>query len=61
MIEQKPVSIALLPADLQLIVRLVRDEYRAALAIQDMVYAVRLDRFLRRLGDDAPIKEIDDA
>jgi len=61
MIEQKPISIALLPADLQLIVRLVRDEYRAALAIQDRVYAVRLNRFLRRLGDDTPIQEIDDA
>ena len=64
MIEPTPVSIALLPADITLLVHLVRQEYRSARTgtkPSDVLYASQLKRFLRRLGDNTPIEETGDA
>jgi hypothetical protein len=51
----QPISIALLPGELGELIRIIRDDYRAAAMRQNFTRLHLLDRLLRKLGDDRPI------
>ena len=51
----QPISIALLPGELGELIRIIRDDYRAAAVLQNFTRLQLLDRLLRKLGDDRPV------